>query len=104
MSSFLPQAGIVEKLLTACVSVMEELPEGKARTMLQAAMEPFSSAITPSVIFLEEVHEYASSQSINISAEQAISILETAALDIDTNYVTDAVIYHVDEFITGNDD
>lgn len=104
MNSFLPQVGIVENLLTACIKAMGELPEGKAKAMLQAALEPFGSAITPSVIFLDEVYEYASSQSIEISAEQATSILETAALDIDTNYVTDAVVYHIDEFIIANND
>lgn len=104
MNSFLPQAGIVENLLTACIAVMEELPAGKAKAVLQAALEPFGSAITPSVIFLDEVYEYASSQSIEINAEQATSILETAALDIDTNYVTDAVVYHVDEFIAASND
>lgn len=98
--SFLPQAGIVEKLLNASIDALQVMPESETKVMLKAAIEPFNSAITPSVIFLEEVFAYASSQSIEVSTEQAILILETAANDIDTNYVTDAVVYHVDEFIS----
>jgi hypothetical protein len=101
MNSFLPQAGIVERLLNASIRALHEMPEGETKAMLQTAIEPFGSAITPSVIFLDEVYDYANSQAIEITEEQAISILETAASDIDTNYVTDAVIYHVDEFISG---
>lgn len=102
MNTFLPQAGIVEHLLNAAIEALHEMPESETKAKLHAAIEPFGSAITPSVIFLEEIYDYATSQAIKINEEQAISILETAARDIDTNYVTDAVIYHVDEFIGDN--
>ncbi|MDP2153748.1 MAG: hypothetical protein Q8J66_08840 [Methylotenera sp.] len=98
-SPYLMQTGIVERLLEAVVIVMPTLPEGESKQNLMEAMDVFKEAITPSALFLSEVHEYLSSHSITIGAGEAVQLLENAAYDIDLNHASDAVIYHVDEYL-----
>lgn len=97
--NYLPQATIVEKLLNLIGEVLPELPDDSLKQKLLDSLKDFEIAITPSTIYLEEVYQYASMQNIEISQEQAIAILENAAVDIDLNYASEAVEYHVDEYI-----
>lgn len=97
--NYLPQATIVEKLLNLIGEVLPKLPDDSLKQGLLTSLKDFEVAITPSAICLEEVYRHAARQDIEVSQEQAITILENAALDIDLNYVSDAVEYHVDEHI-----
>jgi hypothetical protein len=97
--NYLPQATIVERLLNLVGEVLPNLPDNALKQRLLSSLKDFEVAITPSTIYLEEVYQWAAIQNIKVSQEQAITILEDAALDIDFNYVSDAVEYHVDEHI-----
>lgn len=97
--NYLPQATIVEKLLNLVGEVLPKMPDDNLKQRLLASLKDFEVAITPSTIYLEEVYQHAAIQNIEISQGQAIAILENAAVDIDLNYVTEAVEYHVDEHI-----
>src|SRR5665647_1213524 len=100
-SPYLMQTGMVEKLLEAASSILPALPEGEPKQTLIEAMDNFKDAITPSTLFLSEVYEYLSAHSSDLTREEAINLLENAAYDIDLNFASEAVIYHVDEYISG---
>ncbi len=102
-SPYLMQTGIVEQLLGAATNILPILPEGESKQAFIKAMDNFKDVITPSAISLSEIYEYLSTHSIAPTKEEAINLLENAAYDIDLNYATDAVIYHVDEYISGID-
>ena len=54
--NFLPQTLIVEKLLAVANELLPTLPENDHKELLINALHEFESAITPSEIYLEEVH------------------------------------------------
>ena len=90
---------MVEKLLDLISEILPALPDDVLKQRLLASLKDFEVAITPSAIGLDEVYELAARQEIELSHEQAISILQNTAVDIDLNYASEAVEYHVDECI-----
>lgn len=96
---FLPQTLIVERLLIAVDKILPALLENDDKKLLLNALEEFKGATIPSAIYLEEVHDLMANQNIMVTNKQAYSILEEAAFDIDLNYTSQAVEYHVNEFI-----
>ena len=101
---FLPQTLIVEKLLLAVNKILPSLLENEDKKLLLGVLDEFKGATVPSAIYLSEVQERISKQNITVTIEQAYSILEDAALDIDLNYANQAIKYHVDEFIMNSID
>lgn len=99
-SPYLMQTGIVEKLLNAVTSILPDLSEGESKRSLIEAMDNFKHAITPSTIFLSEIDEHLATHSLKISREEAIQLLESAAYDIDLNYVADALADNVDQYLS----
>ena len=97
--NFLPQTLIVEKLLETTSKLLPELPESRNKQLLINALHEFENAITPSAVYLDEVHSHAFEQNIQVTSQQALEILENAAFDIDLNYAGQAVEYHVDQFL-----
>ena len=97
---FLPQTLIVEKLLAIANELLPTLPENDNKRTLINALHEFESAIKPSTIYLQEVHNYVLEQNPQVTSQQALEILENAASDIYLNYASQAVEYHVDQFMT----
>ena len=96
--NFLPQTLIVEKLLAIANELLPTLPENNHKELLINALHEFESAITPSAIYLEEVHNYVLEKNFQVTNQQALEILKNAASDIYLNYVAHAVEYGVDQF------
>jgi hypothetical protein len=96
---FLPQTLIVERLLITIDKILPTLLENDDKKLLLNALEDFKSAIIPSAIHIKEVQDQTSKQNIIVTSQQAYSILQNAAFDIDLNYTSQAVEYHVDQFI-----
>lgn len=99
MHSYLPQSVLVEELLRLVSEIIPNLPEGEFKQKLLNCVEKFEFAITPSIIYLDEVYQKTTSQDIVLSREEAIQILNNAAQDIDSNYVSVALQYHIDEYL-----
>ena len=97
--NFLPQTLIVEKLLVVANELLPTLPEYGHKELLINALHEFESAITPSAIYLKEVHNYVLEQNFQVTNEQALEMLKSAASDIHLNYAAYAAEYHVDQFI-----
>jgi hypothetical protein len=97
--SYLNQTMIVSNLLEIVNRTIPMLVDSEIKRELHDALSEFETAITPSAIYLEEIFEYAALANVKLTQEQAVEILKSAALDIDCNYVSKAVEYHVDEFI-----
>ena len=97
--NFLSQTLIVEKLLEATNKLLPELPENEHKKLLINALHAFEGAITPSAIYLDEVHDYALKRNLQVTSQQALEILENVAFDIDLNYVEQAIEYHIDQFL-----
>ena len=97
--NFLPQTLIVEKLLAVANELLPTLPENDHKELLINALHEFESAITPSAIYLEEVHGHTLGQNFQLTNQQARLILQDAASDIQLNYAGQAVEYHVDQFM-----
>ena len=96
--NFLPQTLIVEKLLAIANELLPTLPENNHKELLINALHEFESAITPSAIYLEEVHNYVLEKNFQVTNQQALEILKNAASDIYLNYAVHAVEYGVDQF------
>ena len=96
---FLPQTLIVERLLTIIDKVLPTLAENKDKERLLSALEEFKGATVPSAIFMKEVQDLLLKRNATVTSQQVYSILENASLDIDLNYASQAIEYHVDEFI-----
>ena len=96
--NFLPQTLIVEKLLAIFNELFHTLPENDNKLKLINVLHEFESAITPSAIYLEEVHNYVLKQNTQVTSQQALEILANAASVIYLNYAGEAVEYHVDQF------
>ena len=97
---FLPQTLIVEKLLAIANELLPTLPENDNKRTLINALHEFESAITPSAVYLEEVHNYVLEKNFQVTNQQALEILKNATSDICLNYAAHAVEYHVDQFMT----
>ena len=96
---FLPQTSIVERLLITIYKILPALHESDDKKLLLNALEEFKGATIPSAIHIKEVQEQISKHNIIVTTQQAYSILQNASLDIDLNYTSQAIEYHVDEFI-----
>ena len=96
---FLPQTLIVERLLTIIDKVLPTLAENKDKERLLSALEEFKGATVQSAIFMKEVQDLLLKRNATVTSQQVYSILENASLDIDLNYASQAIEYHVDEFI-----
>lgn len=96
---FLPQTLIVERLLFIIDKILPTLLENDDKKQLLNALEVFKHATTPSTIHIEDVENLVSKRNIIVSSQQAYLILQNASLDIDLNYTSQAIEYHVDEFI-----
>lgn len=99
MENLLEQTGPVNDLLQISIDSLEYIENDKIRAQLLIAIQKFSQIICPSYIALDEVSDLALKYQANIPAAQALSILEIAAYDIDTNYTGQAVEYHFDEYL-----
>lgn len=98
-AAFLPQAVMVEKLLSAVTEALPKIADEELRLHITDLLEEFKEAITPSAIYLSEVHDYAALQGAVLTDEAALKILRIAANDIDSNYTSKAIEYHVDEYV-----
>ena len=96
---FLPQTLIVERLIIAVNKIIPSLLENNNKKLLMNALEEFKGATTPSSIYIKEVQDQISKQNITVTSQQAYSILQNASLDIDLNYTSQAIEYHIDEFL-----
>ncbi len=96
MDSILEQTGPVDDLLLVSIKALNYIDHAEIRAQLETAIKVFSRIICPSNISLDEVSALAEKYQVNISKEQALNILQNAALDIDFNYSEKAVEYHFD--------
>ena len=96
---FLPQTLIVKRLLISVDKILPALLENDDKRQLLNAMEEFKGATTPCAIHIKEVQNLVSKRNIIVNSQQAYSILQNASFDIDLNYASKAIEYHVDEFI-----
>ena len=96
---FLPQTLIVERLLIAVDKIIPALLENDNKKLLVNALKEFKGATTPSAIHIKEIQEQISKKNITVTSQQAYSILQNASLDIDLNYTSKAIEYHIDEFM-----
>ncbi len=99
-NSFLMQTEIVEKLLKVNSKVLPTLPEGDLKNALIEAMENFKVAITPSTLYLNDIYSILQIHSMNLNKIDAIQLLNSAAKDVDLNYASSVVSYHVDNYIS----
>lgn len=98
MRKFLPQATIVDRLISHMLELLPSLPENQLKVAILDTLKEFESAITPSAIYLEEVHDYAERRSIKLSKREAIKILQKANDDLEYGF-GDTIETHVNEFI-----
>ena len=99
VNNHLPQAVLVEQLLGLVAELIPKLPEDNFKQRLLSCLKEFEVVMIPSTISLDEVYKKALSEHIVISPKVAVEILINAANDINQNYATSAIKYHVDEYI-----
>jgi preprotein translocase subunit YajC len=94
---YLPQALIVENLISVIDSVLLEMKSDESRNKVISALLPFQSVVTLSGIDAQEVLEIAEAKNISLSKAEAKEILKQVALDIETfnlNKVIEESINH----------
>lgn len=87
----LPQAVIVENLLSVVNSVLPKIEHDDLKLKIINALTPFQSAITLSAISVDEVQEIMRSKGFETSESETIDILQEVSLDIEGNYLNDAI-------------
>jgi len=97
---FLPQTTFVENLLREVLALMAVVPDSKQRQRVIRALEPFHRIIVPSALGIEEVTERLIKDLGYADPLDAADILLDAAYDVDLNYATDAIEYHVNEYLS----
>ena len=98
ISSF-SNAVIVNQLICAALKAIPHLSDDEeAKRDLIRAVAVFESAIAPSAISLDEIKECMALHGLVADDNVALELLIKAALNIDLNYVSQAIEYQVDEY------
>jgi hypothetical protein len=101
-SNYLEQTSDVNELLRAVHIALPLVTHEDIRTYLISVMNQFKTKRTVSALGLDEVITKANDAGILIDLGTAKTILEKAASDIDLNYATSCIQYHIDEFISSS--
>ncbi len=97
---FFPQTAFVERLLKEVSALIAVLPNSKQKQRVIGALEPFHRIIVPSALGIEEISERLIKELGYADPLDVADILLDAAYDIGLNYVTDAIEYHVNEYLS----
>ncbi len=97
---YLPQASIIENLLSTVDSVLLEIKSDESRSKVISALLPFQSVATLSGIDTQEILEIAEAKNINLSLSEAKEILSQVALDIETCHLNKAIRESVNHYLS----
>jgi|GEM_PF-4449404 len=100
IEGFLPQTGFVEDLLREVATLMTVIPDSGQKRRVLMGMEPFRRVIVPSALGIEEVNDRLMQELGYANPLDAADILLDVSYDVDLNYATYAIEYHVDEFLS----
>ena len=98
-SGFLPQTGFVEDLLREVMALLPTAPDSEQKRRLVATLEPFRHTIVPSALGIEEVRTLLERELGHADPLAVADILLDAAYDLDLNYATDVIRFHVEEYV-----
>lgn len=98
--NYLPQALVVENLISAIDSVLLEINSEESKRKVISALLPFQSVVTLSGIDAQEVLEIAEARNISLSQSEATEILKQVALDIETFHLNNVIEESVNHYLT----
>lgn len=97
--NFLPQTVFVEELLREVVALLPLVPDSRQKRRVMVSLEPFYRTIVPSVLGIKEVEDQLVRELGYADPLIVADILLDAAYDLNLNYASSVVRYHVDEYI-----